>query len=229
MSQRYKLVALMPMRHNSERVPGKNYRPFGDGKPLFHHMVDVMLQCPSIDRIVIDTDSPTVKKQCAEKYPQVLVLDRPPHLRDGGTPMNDILLRDIGEVESQFYLQTHSTNPLLRPETLSRAIDTFLSNYPVYDSLFSVTRQQTRYWDQLARAINHNPNILLRTQDLPPVFEENSCIYLFEREKLLAKHNRIGDRPFLFEIERLEAADIDEEIDFMVADMIYKQTRMGQR
>ena len=83
-----KIVALMPMRHSSERVPGKNYRPFGDGKPLFHHMVDVMLACPLVEKIVIDTDSPDIKEQCAEKYPQVIVLDRPEHLRDGATPMN---------------------------------------------------------------------------------------------------------------------------------------------
>jgi len=221
-----KIVALMPMRHSSERVPGKNYRPFGDGKPLFHHMVDVMLACPLVEKIVIDTDSPDIKEQCAEKYPQIIVLDRPEHLRDGATPMNDVLLRDIQEVPSRFYMQTHSTNPLLRPETLVKAVETFFENYPVYDSLFSVTRQQTRYWDPLGRAINHNPNILLRTQDLPPVYEENSCIYIFEGETLIQKHNRIGNRPFLFEIEPVEAQDIDEEIDFQIADLIYKQTRM---
>ncbi|MEL6708273.1 MAG: acylneuraminate cytidylyltransferase family protein, partial [Pseudomonadota bacterium] len=113
-----------------------------------------------------------------------------------------------------------------RPETLVKAVETFFENYPVYDSLFSVTRQQTRYWDPLGRAINHNPNILLRTQDLPPVYEENSCIYIFEGETLIQKHNRIGNRPFLFEIEPVEAQDIDEEIDFQIADLIYKQTRM---
>tara|TARA_R100001129_G_scaffold11038_1_gene7265 strand:- start:10223 stop:10906 length:684 start_codon:yes stop_codon:yes gene_type:complete len=221
-----KIVALMPMRHRSERVPGKNYRPFGDGKPLFHHMVDVMLACPLVEKIVIDTDSPDIKEQCAEKYPQVIVLERPEHLRDGATPMNDVLLRDIQEIPSRFYMQTHSTNPLLRPETLVKAVETFFENYPIYDSLFSVTRQQTRYWDPLGRAINHNPNILLRTQDLPPVFEENSCIYIFERDTLIEKHNRIGNRPFLFEIEPVEAQDIDEEIDFQIADLIFKQTRM---
>lgn len=221
-----KIVALMPMRHSSERVPGKNYRPFGDGKPLFHHMVEVMLACPLIEKIVIDTDSPDIKQQCADNYPQVVVLDRPEHLRDGATPMNDVLLRDIQEVQSRFYMQTHSTNPLLRPETLVKAVETFFENYPVYDSLFSVTRQQTRYWDELGRAINHNPSILLRTQDLPPVYEENSCIYIFERDTLIEKHNRIGNRPLLFEIEPVEAQDIDEEIDFQIADLIYKQTRM---
>ncbi|MEM9084369.1 MAG: acylneuraminate cytidylyltransferase family protein [Pseudomonadota bacterium] len=221
-----KIVALMPMRHSSERVPGKNYRPFGDGKPLFHHMLEVMLACPLIEKIVIDTDSPDIKQQCADNYPQVVVLDRPEHLRDGATPMNDVLLRDIQEVQSRFYMQTHSTNPLLRPETLVKAVETFFENYPVYDSLFSVTRQQTRYWDELGRAINHNPSILLRTQDLPPVYEENSCIYIFERDTLIEKHNRIGNRPLLFEIEPVEAQDIDEEIDFQIADLIYKQTRM---
>lgn len=225
MSKKYRLVALMPMRHSSERVPGKNYRPFGNGLPLFHHMVDVMLSCQAIDAIVIDTDSPTIKEQCAEKYPSVIVLDRPEHLLGGMTPMNDVLLHDATEVPSEFYLQTHSTNPLLTKETMQKAVDAFFKNYPIYDSLFSVTRMQTRYWDILGRAINHNPNILIRTQDLPPTFEENSCLYIFEGKTLRERHNRIGYRPQLFELDRLEAQDIDEEIDFRIADLIFKQTR----
>ena len=225
MSDIARLVALMPMRHSSERVPGKNYRPFGDDRPLFHHSLDMLRACPKIDRIVIDTDSPTIKEQCADKYPDVQIVDRPPHLASGDTPMNDVLLHDISEVPSEFYLQTHSTNPLMTVETLQKAIDTFLENYPIYDSLFSVTRVQSRFWDGVARALNHNPNILLRTQDLPPIYEENSCIYIFEGKSMMERHNRIGLRPYMFEIERLEALDIDEEIDFQVADLIFKQTR----
>ncbi|MCB1442473.1 MAG: acylneuraminate cytidylyltransferase family protein [Methyloceanibacter sp.] len=225
MSSRHRLVALMPMRHSSERVPGKNYRPFGDGRPLFHHMVDVMLSCPQIDKIVIDTDSELIKEQCTEQFPDVVVLDRPQHLLGGMTPMNDVLLHDISEVPSEFYLQTHSTNPLLTKETMQKAVDAFFENYPIYDSLFSVTRLQTRLWDSLARAVNHNPNILLRTQDLPPIYEENSCIFIFPGDLMKERHSRIGNRPFMFEMDRLEAQDIDEEIDFRVADLIFKQTR----
>jgi CMP-N-acetylneuraminic acid synthetase len=217
----------MPMRHSSERVKGKNYRPFGDGRPLFHHMLQTLVECPLIDAVVIDTDSPIVKEQCAAKFPTVIVLDRPEHLRDGATPMNDVLLHDISQAPSQFYLQTHSTNPLLSQATLNRAVETFFKNYPVYDSLFSVTRVQTRFWDSLARAVNHNPNILLRTQDLPPLFEENSCLYFFEGAALKARHNRIGLRPFLFEIDRREAQDIDEEADFEIADMMFKRLHDG--
>jgi len=75
----------------------------------------------------------------------------------------------------------------------------------------------------LGRAVNHNPAVLLRTQDLPPIFEENSCIYLFTCETLVQKRNRLGDRPMLFEIDRAEAWDIDEEIDFTIADLLLKQ------
>ncbi len=221
MSNEHRLVALMPMRHSSERIPGKNYRPFGDGRPLFQHALDVLLSCPQIDKVVIDTDSPDIEAICAEMYPQVRLIRRPEHLRDGAIPMNDVLLHDTNEVGAEFYLQSHSTNPLLTSETLCKAVDTFFANYPMYDTLFSVTKVQTRFWDSLARPINHNANILLRTQELPPYFEENSCIYIFPRNVLAERHNRIGQRPFLFEMDPFEAQDIDEEINFQVAEAIF--------
>ena len=221
--QEYRLVALMPMRHDSERVPGKNYRPFGDGRPLFHHMLGTLSNCRALDLIVVDTDSPTIKEQCAESFPDVLVIDRPQHLRGGMTPMNDVLMYDVAQVPSQFYLQTHSTNPLLTGGTVQRAITTMFEKYPTHDSLFGVTRVQTRFWDGLARAVNHNPAILMRTQDLPPLFEENSCIYIFEGETLRADGNRIGRRPALFEIPRREALDIDDEVDFEMAEFAYRR------
>jgi CMP-N-acetylneuraminic acid synthetase len=215
------ITAIVPMRHSSERVKGKNYRPF-NGKPLFHYIISTLLRCPSITHVVIDTDSPTIVEYAKEHLPQVLLFERPAHLQDGSIPMNDVLLNIIRQIESDFYLQTHSTNPLLSAETIEDAVQFFLKNYPIYDSLFSVTRMQTRLWDGLARAVNHNPNILLRTQDLPPIYEENSCLYLFTKQILQERHNRIGNRPYLYEIDRREAIDIDEEIDFQLAEMAYK-------
>jgi len=216
-----KIIALVPMRHTSERVPGKNYRLFA-GRPLYHYIVESLLACPLISQIVINTDSPIIMADCAKQFPQVSLLERPEHLRAGTVPMNDVLLYDVQHMEADFYLQTHSTNPLLQPETITKAVETFLANYPMYDSLFGVTRWQTRLWNQLAQPINHNPNILLRTQDLPPLYEENSNIYIFTRTILEQQHNRIGKRPYLFEIDRLEATDIDEEINFKVAETLYQ-------
>jgi CMP-N-acetylneuraminic acid synthetase len=216
-----RIAALLPMRHASVRVPGKNYRPFA-GRPLYHHVLDQLLACPRIDRVVIDTDSDFLRSDAAEHFPSVAVLERPGHLRADTVPMNDVLLNTISQVEAEFYLQTHSTNPLLRARTIEDAIGQFLESYPVHDSLFSVTRLQSRLWDQLVRPVNHNPALLLRTQDLPPIYEENSCLYLFTGDTLRRRHNRIGERPLLFEIERLEAWDIDEELDFRVGEFLYR-------
>lgn len=224
---KYNVVAIVPMRHSSERVKGKNYRDFA-GKPLFHRVIDTLLDCPKIDKVIIDTDSPTIKEQCEKIYPQVLILERPAHLTDGSIPMNNVLLNTCNTVESNFYLQTHSTNPLLSSKTISDALDKFLANYPVHDSLFTVTRLQQRLWDPLARAINHNPSILLRTQDLPATYIENSCMYLFTKETLEKKWNRIGDRPLLFEMEEVEAQDIDVELNFKVAEFLFKELYPGK-
>ncbi len=214
-----KIVALVPMRHQTVRVPGKNYRALA-GKPLFHHIIQTLLDCPEISEIVIDTDSPIVSKGVQENFPGVRLIERPIHLRADTVPMNEILMYDTSQVEGDIYLQTHSTNPLLRSETVSNAIQTLLANFPAYDSLFSVTRLQTRLWDQLGRPVNHNPAVLLRTQDLPPIYEENSCIYLFTRQNLEQRRNRIGERPYLFEVDASEARDIDDELDFLIADLL---------
>jgi CMP-N-acetylneuraminic acid synthetase len=219
-----KIAALVPIRHHSQRVPTKNYRPLA-GKPLFHHIIGSLLACPEIFQVVVDTNSPPVIEGLQEHFPQVRVLERPTYLSGDKIPMNEILAYDTAQVEADFYLQTHATNPLLSSQTISRAIGGFVEAYPIYDSLFSVTRLQTRLWDQLGRAINHNPTILLQTQDLPPVYEENSCLYIFSRQTLLTRRNRLGERPLMFVIEAAEAWDIDEEIDFEIVEFLMKRNR----
>ncbi|MFN3307756.1 MAG: cytidylyltransferase domain-containing protein [Anaerolineales bacterium] len=222
-----KIVALVPMRHHSQRVPGKNYRPLA-GKPLYQYILKTLLECSEISEIVVDTDSPIILQEIPARFPSVHLIERPERLRGDQVPMNEILIYDVSQVQADFYLQTHSTNPLLRAETISRAVRTFLENYPAHDSLFSVTRLQTRLWDQLGRAINHNPAILLQTQDLPPVYEENSCLYIFTAETLLRRRNRLGERPLMFEIEPTQAWDIDDELDFAIVDFLAERLQHEQ-
>ncbi|HQN69627.1 MAG TPA: acylneuraminate cytidylyltransferase family protein [Anaerolineaceae bacterium] len=217
-----KIVALVPMRHDSVRVVGKNYRPMC-GKPLYAHIIETLLACPEIDSILVDTDSPVILEGLERDYPTVKRLLRPEHMRADTLPMNDILIYDTQQIDADLYLQTHSTNPLLKASTISKAIAQLRANWPEYDSLFGVTRLQTRLWDANTQAVNHDPNVLLRTQDLPPIYEENSCIYLFTRENLVKRSNRIGYKPMMFEIEAQEAWDIDEEIDFSVAEALMTQ------
>jgi CMP-N-acetylneuraminic acid synthetase len=210
------------MRHHSQRVPGKNYRPLA-GKPLFHHILETLLQVPEIEIVAVDTDSQPVMEGVRNSFPAVKLIERPAHLQADDVPMNDILLHDTAQLEADFYLQTHSTNPLLKAETISQGIQAFLSTYPEHDSLFSVTRLQTRLYFQDGHAINHNPRQLIQTQDLPPVYEENSCLYLFTRHNLVQWHHRIGPKPLMYQIPAEEAWDIDEELDFTICDFLLKR------
>lgn len=214
-----KIVALVPMRHHSQRVEGKNYRLLA-GKPLYQHIIETLLSVPEISGVVVDTDSAPVLAGLQEYFPQVTLLPRPAKLRADTISMNEILLYDISQVQADFYLQTHSTNPLLRPDTISSAIQSFLADFPVHDSLFSVTRLQTRLYDRDGNALNHDPDVLIQTQDLPPVYEENSCMYIFTPENLERRSNRLGERPLLFEIDAAEAWDIDEELDFEITNFL---------
>lgn len=218
-----RIAAIVPMRHDSERVPGKNYRMF-NGRPLFHHIIETLLCVPLIDEIVIDTDSGLIADSARAAFAEkVRIVERPEHLRAGDVPMNEVLLNTIGQCPAGLYLQTHSTNPLLRADTISRALAELRTASPERDSLFAVSRLQTRLWWSATSAVNHAPDVLLRTQDLQPMFEENSNIYIFTAESLRSRGNRIGQAPVMFEIDRLEAWDIDDEADFLIAEFLHSR------
>ncbi|MBI4962528.1 MAG: glycosyltransferase [Desulfomonile tiedjei] len=215
-----RIVALVPMRADSKRVPNKNIRLF-NGKPLYWHIMATLLNCPYIEEIYVNTNSELLMEELPRAFKRVRIIHRPQPLCSDKTPMTDILLHDVGFVKADWYLQTHATNPLLRSETVTRAIESLLGQ-PEYDSLFGVTSFQTRLWTSDGKAINHDPQVLLRTQDLEPVYEENSNMYLFQAEALRRLNRRIGERPLMFQIPREEAWDIDDELDFKIAEYLHK-------
>jgi CMP-N-acetylneuraminic acid synthetase len=214
------VVALLPMRHDSERVKGKNYRPLA-GRPLYHHIVETLIACPRICEVVIDTDSDLIAADAQDAFADVRIIMRPDHIRGGEVDMNVVLRNDVAQVPADLYVQTHSTNPLLRVETVTDAIDAYLANRDRHDSLFTVTALQTRLYSADGEALNHDPAVLLRTQDLAPVMEENSCLYVFTAQTLRESGARIGATPLLFAIDREEAWDIDEEIDWKIVEALY--------
>ncbi|MCA1822706.1 MAG: cytidylyltransferase domain-containing protein [Mycobacteriales bacterium] len=214
------VVALVPMRHDSERVPGKNYRLLG-GRPLYHHVVSALVESGVVDEVVIDTDSEVIAADAAASFPDVRVVPRPLELLGGHVAMNDVLLHDVTQAPADLYLQTHSTNPLLRPSTIRDAMHALSESAGAHDTLFAVTALHTRLWWPDGRAVNHDPAVLLRTQDLPPVYEENSNLYLFPADVLQRRGNRIGERPLLFPMDPLEAWDIDDEVDWQIVEVLY--------
>lgn len=215
------IIALLPMKSNSERVPNKNIRSFA-GKPLYHRVAATLEACSRIDTIVINTDSDFIAEDATRHFSKVQIIRRPPELQGDFVPMNDIIAYDLVNTPGQHYLQTHSTNPLLTQETLEAAIERYFSVINEYDSIFSVTRHQTRLYWESGEPVNHNPAELLRTQDLPPLFEENSNFFIFSQKSFVAAGNkRIGLKPLMYPMDKLEAVDIDEEFDFRLAEALY--------
>lgn len=212
-----RIAAIVPMRHFSRRVPGKNYRLLGD-KPLYRYILDTLLAVPAVTEVVVDTDSDTIIQELEQQFPEVRIVRRPEHLRSEMLVMNDILPHILEEVEADYYLQTHSTNPLLKSETINEAIAAFLAQRDVYDSLFSVTPRHVRLWTAEGEAVNHDPDNLIRTQDLEPVMEENSCLYILRREVFEARRNRIGAHPLVFVMDPVESLDVDTELDWQIVE-----------
>jgi len=216
-------TALLPMKGHSERVPNKNIRLFAE-KPLFSIVLDNLLESTLINKIIINTDSNAIISIVNKNYDnKVIIHKRPDDLCGDFVPMNEIIKYDIKKSNSEYYIQTHSTNPLVQTNTFDKAITKYLNDINNYDSLFSVNCLQTRLFDNKSNPLNHNPSELIRTQDLDPIYEENSNFYIFSKSSFInSGNNRIGQTPQMFEVNRLESQDIDIEEDFILAETIYK-------
>lgn len=220
-----KITALLPMKAHSERVVNKNIRLFA-GKPLYHHIAAVLESSALIERIIINTDSRFIAEDAAKHFSKAVIHDRPVELCGDFVSMNRIIGCDITASGGSHFLQTHSTNPLLTLKTLECAIKVYFDGLPEKDSLFSVTPYQGRFYRADGSPVNHNPDELIRTQDLPVLFEENSNIFIFSKESFAqAGDKRIGRSPLLFEMNKLEAVDIDDADDWRLAEAVFERSK----
>lgn len=217
----FKLVALLPMKAHSARVRGKNFRNFA-GRPLFRWILDTLLSIEAIDQVVINTDAREILAQNGlVETDRILIRDRKPEICGDLVSMNRVIEDDVNAVAADAYLMTHTTNPLLGRETISDALSGYRAAIAEgYDSLFTVNRFQTRFYREDGSPVNHDPDNLVRTQDLEPWYEENSNLYLFSRESFAKTGARIGERPRMFETPHLESADIDDATGWHLAEII---------
>ncbi|BBA33365.1 acylneuraminate cytidylyltransferase [Methylocaldum marinum] len=222
------IVALLPMKAHSERVPNKNFRDF-NGKPLFRWILDTLLLISEITEVVINTDARSILAEHGlADSDRVRIRDRKPELCGDFVSMNRVLEDDIANVPADVYVMTHTTNPLLSAATIKAALSLFEQEEAAgnADSLFTVNKFQTRFYRQDASPVNHDPTNLVRTQDLEPWFEENSNLYIFTQESFARTNARIGERPLLFETPKLESIDIDDQADWELAVAVAKSMQV---
>jgi CMP-N-acetylneuraminic acid synthetase len=212
------IKALVPMKGHSERVPHKNIRPLV-GKPCFHWVMEALSRSKYITDIIVNTDDDTIAESATSNFDKITILKRPEFLLGDMVTIQPLIAYDLSQTTGDFFLQTHSTNPLLTTETVDGAIEAFFAQTE-HDALFSVTETKQRFYWADGTGVNHNPAVLTRTQDLPPIFLENSCFYIFSRETNERTQTRLGSKALMYPIDRLEAADIDDMEDFYWAEFL---------
>lgn len=214
-----RVTALVPIKEHSERLPRKNFRDF-DGRPLYHWILDTLEEVPEIDRIVVNTDAEDVIETAPELF-DVEISVRPERLRDEEVTTN-IIEYEVDRLDSDVFMHTYATNPLLTAETISDALQQFVGS-DEHDSLLPVTAHYKWFYDSEFEPINHDPHELDRTQDLTPLYEDNSALYVYTEETIERTGHRIGENPLVFEVDEIEATDIDVRSDFELAECLHKQ------
>lgn len=226
-----RIVALLPMKANSERVKGKNFREFC-GKPLFRWILDTLLEVDEIDQVVINTDARHILAENGlVESDRVVIRDRKPEICGDLVSMNLVIADDVASVPADMYLMTHTTNPLMSADTIRGAIAAFreAQNANRTDSLFTVDKVQTRFYRADCSPVNHDPDNLVRTQDLEPWFEENSNLYIFTGDSFAATNARIGRKPMMYEGPQFESIDIDTPQDWDFAVVAAQYMRQAER
>ena len=214
-------IALLPMKANSQRVPGKNFREFA-GKPLFAWILDTLLAVEEISKIVINTDArDELEASGLKTCKRVDVQKRPTDLCGDAVSMNRILAHDIATNPADTYLMTHTTNPFLSVGSIEAALASYeqgLRNG--HDSLFTVDPVQMRFYKEDVIPVNHDPDNLIQTQDLEPWYAENSNLYIFSRASFHATNARIGKNPIMMPTPKYESVDIDTADDWFFAEAL---------
>jgi CMP-N-acetylneuraminic acid synthetase len=206
-----KMIIFIPIKHNSQRVPKKNFRPFGS-TPLFKH---TLLKFKD-HKVFVDTDSDVIYKSIKEdkQLANVTVFKREALLVGDTISVCELIKSFIIKFKiKEPIAQIHVTSPFLKLGTLENAF-TLIHDY---DSVASCNSHNSRFWRKEKYGfcpVNHNPVKMEQTQDLPSLFEENSAFYIFKPEVILNYNNRIGKNPLFYPIGHLESIDIDTEDDW---------------
>jgi len=210
-----KIAAVVPMKLNNRRFPNKNIKPFTNGRPLCNYVLWTLLQIHQIDEIYVYCSNPVI---CEYLPDGVKFIRRSDSLDLDSTKMNEVLKCFADEVRADIYVMTHATAPFIKPESIQKGIEAVLNKD--YDSSFAVKKLQDFMW-QDGRPVNYELDNIPRTQDLEPVWLETSGFYVYEQQVISQMSRRVGNNPFLVEVDEIESIDIDEKIDFEIADAVY--------
>ena len=213
-----KVACFIPVKSNSERVPGKNFRMLC-GKPLYQYIIDHAIEANCFDDIYVDTNNDEVKKYCELK--KIHWIERKEELARNTANGNDLLNYHFDNFPNyDYYFQLFATAPFLQPSSIVNAVNTLVGSVE-YDSVFTAISEHSFYW-YAGNPINYRPCILPRSQDMEPVIEETTGLYGMSAQSLKKYRCRIGAKPYICLVNKFEAVDINTEEDLKLAEFIGK-------
>lgn len=212
-----KVVSMIPIKLNSERVKDKNIRPFFDGKPLIDFISKTILKSRYLDEIYVYCSDDKIESYIPEG---IRFLKRPKFLDGNNCNCNDIIREFMKIVDADIYSVNHTTAPFTTIENIDKCIEVVAGDNN-YDSAFIVKKVQTFLWNKDG-AMNFEPEHFPRTQDLAPIFTETSGAHVFSREVFEKYDCRYGMNPCYVEASEIESLDIDTEEEMTIAQALYK-------
>ncbi len=208
-----RLVAIMPIKLNNERFPGKNTKLLG-GKPLLNYELESLKKTGLIEDIFVYCSSTEIKKYLPEG---ISFLQRPEYLDLPTSNFNQIFGMFMNEIKADIYVYAHATAPFVGVETIQRCIEEVVSGR--HDSAFCAECIQDYLW-QDGKPMNFDAENIPRSQDIKPIYRETSGIYVFTKEMFEKLHRRVGENPYICEVNYKEAIDINYPIDFLLAERL---------
>ncbi len=213
-----KIVAMVPVKLNNERLPGKNTKKFFNGKALLTVFLETLIKVREINEIYVFCSNESIVDYLV---PKVKYLKRPEFLDTPQATPQDIISEFMKIVDADIYMVAHCTSPFVTQKHFEDCINAVTSEK--YDSAFTAEKVQKLFWKKNGETLNFNPENIPRTQELEPLFAEVSAAYVFTKEVFTKLHRRIGTNPCIVEVNGIESVDIDRETDFIIADAIYKK------
>jgi len=210
-------VAMIPIKLESERVLLKNIKKFYDGTPLINFIQKVCIESKNIDETCVYCSDESIKNYL---LPEIKFLKRPESLDLNTANANTIIAEFIKIVDADIYVLTHATAPFSKSGTIDFCIEKVKSGE--YDSAFCAESVKSFLW-QGGKSLNFDTQAFPRTQDLPLIYAEADEAYVFSKDTFLKYGRRVGNKPYIHEINKIEATDIDYPIDFDIADALYKE------
>jgi len=216
-------IAVVPMKLNNERLPNKNIKPFDNGKPLCYYILNTLLKVKGIDEIYVYCSNPKIQEYIPTgiKY-----LKRKESLDTSQTKMNEVLKCFAEDVDADIYLMTHATSPFISSDSIQDALNKVKNGE--YDSALAVSKVQEFLWKD-GKPLNYDLSNIPRTQDLPVIYSETSGFYIYKKEIIIKHNRRIGFKPYLKEVSKIESIDIDEPEDFQIANAIFNMMNFTTR